>query len=150
MNNQETHSLTARYSVIAVFALMLVSALSWLTLSSYSLVNQLFSDSSTIVFVKGSFYLAGICITLIALLYDFIYETTKKRSLPAKATYYVTRAGIAGVVIMLMLPHMIQYGVEEYVTSRGYSECEKASYQWLIYRKIVFTNNIDVCAGLTE
>ncbi len=106
--------------------------------------------SPSIAFNKGIFYMLGGGIGLGALFTGMIIEVWIKRPPSDRILKNVGRTAIAGVVIMFALPQVVHYSIANYLEPKGYEICGDASYQWLHYQDIIYTNNPEVCLKLVR
>jgi hypothetical protein len=127
-----------------------LGAFLWFAWNSVFLFDQIGAKTSAVIFDKGGFYMLGIGISLGALTYGILHEVILKLPLTDVITRRITRSALAGVGLMFILPHIAHYPVEQHLESEGYELCDKASYQWLLYRKIVYVSSPEVCAGLSK
>jgi len=73
-----------------------------------------------------------------------------KKPLSDRLTRRIVTMVILGVVLTFLLPQMVHYPLAYYLEKRGYQVCKEASYQWLLYRKIVFTNDLATCLDMAS
>jgi hypothetical protein len=134
--------------MLLLFILMSLASLLWFAWSILSLIGQINSNSPAISFDKGAMYMLGVGVGLSALTYAILHEAILKKILTERVTSWITRCAFAGIGLMFIFPHIVHYPVENYLEGEGYQICSQASYQWLLYRKIVYVSSPEVCAGL--
>jgi len=116
----------------------------------FSLVTEIYSESASVVFDKGAFYFLGIAITASALSFIFAVETLY-RKMPSEAlTKKIRNIIILGLAIMLLFPHIFNAGLNEYLASKNYIECQGLSYKWLHSQTFVYTKGDDLCSSLVR
>lgn len=147
MSQQAEYSLAARYTVILIFVVAFVASVIWSSTGTINLISAISNSTPRVVFDLSSFYMPGIAIISAALLFDFVYETVKKQSLPARPTRYVVIAGVIGLIVLLVMPQLVRIGVNNHLTAAHYRLCEPASYQWFIYKKLVYTQTEQDCVS---
>jgi hypothetical protein len=62
----------------------------------------------------------------------------------------VTRALLASIAIMIILPHLTHFAINTHLKDEGYTVCREASKQWLFVRTIVYTRDEDVCLEMAD
>ena len=146
-NNQEP-SILFKYSFLVFFVFMTFGALFWFSFCTIGLIKQIYSQNPSIIFDKGSFYLLGVSVALGSLLYNMVYEGLMKKELTAIIAKRITRAALAGIGLMIILPQIIHYAVEDYMENNGYMICAQASSSWLMYKHIAYVSNAETCIDL--
>jgi len=136
------------YGGLAAFIAMALVAFAFFFVTAIGLFDDLSMLPASISFDKGAFYLLGVGLALSVLTFVIIYEPVMGNILTPKIGGLCTKLTIAGVLIMFILPHLVHYGVQSFLTSRGYEVCGCASHQWLHSRTIVYVRNQDVCDRL--
>jgi hypothetical protein len=94
--------------------------------------------SEIIEFDKGAFYLLGAGIGMIVLAIITVQVFWFDRPLSRRQNVYFTRVILASIVLMLALPQIVHYSMNNYITKHGYSICQAASHQWLQNRTIIY------------
>jgi len=148
VENNKKPSALFKYSFLVVFILMTFGAMYWFIVSTMDLIEQVVTHSPSVVFDKGSFYLLGVSIGLCALLFAMIYEGLIKKELTETITKRVTRVALIGIGLMIILPQIAHYAVEDNMKSNGYMVCEPVSSSWLMYKHIVYVSNAETCVEL--
>jgi len=105
------------------------------------MISSIISDNPQIKIDKGSYYLLGAGIALLALLPDGYYNSVLKSSTPKMMEKWIRRIAIGGCILILILPPLIHYPAAIYLEKHNYSECEAKSSQWLFVRTIVYTKS---------
>ena len=146
----EKPSLLLQYVGILWFMSMSIGALIWFGVNAVFTVRQLATNQASISFDKGAFYMLGIGIALGALVIAMILEVWKKKPTSDNLSRKLTRTALLGIAITFLLPQVVHYPLAHYLQQRGYQVCREASYQWLLYRKIVFMNDQEKCLELAN
>ncbi|MEJ2680365.1 MAG: hypothetical protein P8176_02665 [Gammaproteobacteria bacterium] len=150
MSTQSSPTALARYSGFFLFLLMTVACFVWFAWSAYDIVDSISSKALAVYFDKGSLYMLGAGIGLASLTFAIFYEGVLRRSLTSKITRGITRSALMGVSLMFILPHVLHYLTGTYLEEERYVVCDEVSYQWLLYKKLVFTSNQDACKNLAK
>lgn len=150
MSEPDNPAVFARFGGFFLFFIMVMGCFSWFIWSSYNIVIQLMSTPEVVYFDKGSLYMLGAGIGLGALTFAIFYEGILRRTLTKQITKIITRSALVGISLMFILPHLLFYPADQYLTEKGYVVCDKVSYQWLLYRKLVYTNNQYACEVLVR
>jgi len=137
-----------RFSGFLVFLLLSVCAFLWFFLDAFSLYKQISTNATVVNFSNGGFYSFGGAIALSTLTYGILHEVILKKPLTEKVTKRITRGSIAGIVLMVILPLVVNYSVDNHLESNSYMICEKASTRWLIYKHIAYVSSDEVCLDL--
>jgi len=111
----------------------------WLPVNGYiELIGGIEKGEPKIVFDKGIFYLFGAGAALLALLPDGISNVFLRRKIGRRISKWVTRSAAAGIVLMIVVPHLIHWSLSRTMEDRQYTVCEAESDQWLFVRTIVY------------
>jgi len=137
------------YAGLGALIIMTMIGISYFTYAVFTLGKDLSNHSDNISFNKGAFYLLGASIGLASIVFAGIYESGLGHTLSKALGSTITKVALAGLIIMLVLPHVTHYFVSSAVESDGYSICDAASHQWLYSKTIVFTRNEEACRLLT-
>jgi len=110
-------------------------------------VSLLISGMSEEVVVvdKGSFYMLGVGVGLLALSIACILETWFLKTLTKKNLAIISRTAIVGVILTFTIPHLIDHLSSNTLKNEDYSVCEEASHQWLFFRDIVYVQDPVIC-----
>jgi len=113
----------------------------------FNRVSLLISGMSEDVVVvdKGSFYMLGVGVGLLALSMAGILEAWFLKTLTKKNITIISRTAIIGVILTFTTPHLIDYLSSNTLQNEGYSICEEASHQWLFSRYIVYVQDSVIC-----
>lgn len=103
--------------------------------------------SPIITFDKGSYYMLGVGVGLLALTYMIIKEFWLRRPLTNKQSSFFSRIAISGIVLAFVFPHVAHFAVDKYLEEHGYTVCEEASHQWLFVRDIVYVQPSIECSS---
>ena len=148
METLKKSSAHIKYRLLAFFILIIFGALFWFIDSSMDLIEQIVTHSPSIVFDKGSFYLLGVCLGLCSLLFAMVYEGVMKKELTETITKRIIQTALVGVGLMIVLPQIVHYAVEENMISKGYLVCTPVSSSWLMYKHVVYVSNTETCVEL--
>lgn len=122
-----------------------VVVLSYFMQSVIELIQALVSLPEVVSFDKGAFYMSGVFLGLVVLIFAAIYESVLRKELTEKIASICTKTGIAALVIIFILPMVVHSGVENHLLQKNYSICSEASHQWLHSRTIVYVSSRDKC-----
>jgi len=126
-----------------MFILTSLGAFSWFFWKFSALVTGITAE--VVLIDKGAFYMLGAGVTMLVLSFVMVREILLGKILTDKAASLLSKIGIAGVVIMFSLPHVIHYVSSSYLESNGYTVCEEASHQWLFNKKTVYIQESVEC-----
>ena len=144
MQDREKPSWFIRIFGPLIFIMGAIGALSWFFYRILSLFEGLTSD--VVAFDKGSYYALGVGVGLLAIAFAGVQETWLGKPLTKKSTSIISKLAIAGVVLMLSVPHISHYALGSYLKKNGYAVCEEASHQWLFVRNIVYVQKMKECS----
>ncbi|THB73562.1 MAG: hypothetical protein D6B28_03675 [Gammaproteobacteria bacterium] len=130
---------TAKLLAIIIVPVIFASSLIWSTATWYELESSLNISSEKITINLGTFYCASLIIISGCGIYMLAYELFKKQSLPKKQMQTVIYILMIGVAILVFLPRYAGRYYISKVEQEGYSFNQEKSFQWLFYRKLVFT-----------
>jgi len=150
MDDDQKPSVLVQYIGVLAFIAMSLGALVIFGFFAIDTAEQLIATPPSIAYNKGIFYMLGGGIGLGALVIGMIVEIWNKKPRSDRNAQRVARTAISGVVIMFVLPQVAHYAVANYLEPRGYEVCGEASYQWLHYQDIIYTNNPEVCLQLAR
>lgn len=120
-------------------------AIVWFIYRVFSLFCN--GSSSIVTFDKGSYYMLGVGVGLLALAYMIIREFWLRRPLTNEQSSFFSRVAISGVILAFVFPHIAHYAVDKYLEDHGYTVCEEASHQWLFVRDIVYIQPTVQCSA---
>lgn len=138
------------YGGLAVLITFVMILIVYFIMTIFDMAQQWGSTSGVFIFNKGVFYIPGILLGLMVLLYAIVRESVLRKHLTDKIASYCTRTGIASVVIMFAIPNLVEYGVERYFEKSGYQVCDAASHQWLHSKVIVYAMDDNSCTSLSN
>jgi hypothetical protein len=150
MDAQSSPTALARYSGFFLFLLLTAACFFWFSWSAYDIVNSISSKAHAVYFDKGSLYMFGAGIGLASLTFAIFYEGILRRKLTNKITKGITRSALVGISLMFILPQVLHYLASTYLEKDRYVICDEMSYQWLLYKKIVYTTNQLRCETLIQ
>ena len=145
MNTQSAPTAPYRYGVFLAFLFFSFAALIWFGWSFSNLVLQLSAATPVISLNKGAMYMLGIGLASSVLTIAIFQEAIIRRPMTDKLARRLTGGALAGLVIVFLLPFMTHSVIEQRLEARGYKICEQASYQWLLYRNIVYVSDYELC-----
>lgn len=148
MEQRDTPTNLSRYGGLLMFSLITVACFSWFVWSAYNIAYQIVFGSNVVNFDKGSLYMLGAGIGLAALTFAVLYEGVMRRELTKNVTKNITRSALIGVAVMFLLPNLSHYLTSSHLNDKSYIICDEASYQWLFYKKVVYTSNESTCNNL--
>ena len=129
-----------------VFLLVLgASAMVWFIYRVFLLFSN--GLSPIVIFDKGSYYMLGVGVGLLALAYMIIREFWLARPLTNRQSSFFSRLAILGVILTIVLPQLAHFAVDKYFTQHGYTVCKEASHQWLFVRDIVYVASSVECSA---
>ena len=131
-----------------IFLAGAVSSLFWFGYSLTTLFANI--DSEIVLFDKGACYLFGAGLGLSILTFVLVYEFWYGKPLSDKLSKMCTRLAFLSIVVLLVLPHVCHYITGNYLGSKGYIVCEKASTQWLFTKEIVYINETQDCGEIAK
>jgi len=137
----------ARFASFVFFITFTAACFIWFTASAYDTIASLFNDQPIIVFSKGAMYALGGGITALMITILGAYQTFNKSTLSEKNNHVLTKMLIASTIFMFLFPVVAHYAIDKAITAKRYSKCEEMSYQWLLYQKIVYVENMSFCNG---
>ncbi len=144
MEDREKPSWAIRVFGPLIFIFISMAAFAWFFYRFFVLITGI--GSEVVILEKGSFYMLGVGVGTLALSFAGVLETWLGKTLTQKATSFISKMGITGVVLMFTLPHLIHYIADDYLESNDYSICVAASHQWLFVRDIVYVQESITCS----
>jgi hypothetical protein len=132
----EKPSLVMRIFGPLVFIFGTIGALWWFFYSVFNFYKSLSAEA--IEFEKGDFYFLGGGIALFILATVTAQVFWFNNPLSKSQNKYFARAALTSIVLMLVLPQVVHYFVNDYMTKHGYSICQVASQQWVLNRTIMY------------
>jgi len=107
--------------------------------------NGILSSLDRINFNKGSFYLFGVALGLIDLMWIMVYQGILKRALNEKVTKMFSRIAIISLITTFTLPIIAHFVIDELVEPKGYKVCTTAGSTWFYFSEIVYLNSTIIC-----
>jgi len=150
MEESDSPSLLARISGFLFFFSITIACFAWFIWSAIELFRSVYDKLPVIIFDKGSMYALGAGITSIVITLTGVYQGFMRLELSKRQETLVKYAMISGVIVMFVFPQIVHYSVSKIIKERSYYSCENMSYQWLLYKKIVYTKNIVTCNDFTR
>lgn len=133
------------YTGLVVFVGFALAVFGYFLQSVIELIQALVSLPEVVSFDKGAFYMPGVFIGLVVLIFAIVYESVLRKELTKKIASVCTRTVIAAVFIIFVLPMLVHRSVDNYMTEKNYSICNEASHQWLHSRTIVYVSKRGIC-----
>jgi hypothetical protein len=150
MENSHEPSILIRFGGFLLFMFLSLGAFAWFGWSLFQTITQIASNNPVILFNKGALYMLGVGIGLSTLTYIALYEAILRLPLTNKVNKRINGGALISIITMIIFPQVIHYPVERFLEGRGYNICEPVSYQWFMYRKIIYVSNSEACAELVE
>lgn len=150
MGTQSSPTALARYGGFFLFFLVTAACFVWFSWSAYDIVYSISSKAYAVYFDKGSLYMFGAGIGLASLSFAIFYEGILRRKPTNKITKGITRSALVGILLMFILPHSLHFLASKYLEEESYVVCDEMSYQWLLYKKLVYTTNQLACEALVQ
>jgi hypothetical protein len=117
------------------FIFLSTGALWWFFYTVFDLYKSLLSE--VVDFEKGAFYSLGAGIGLLVLAIITVQVFWFNKPLSRRQNTYFTIIALASIALMLALPQIVHYCMNDYMTNRGYSVCRAAPY-WKRFRPIIY------------
>ena len=150
MEHENSGSLVTRILSFLFFVILTIASFWWFVVSSYNTLHSVFYGDEVVYFSKGAMYSFGAGIVLLLLTLLGVYQNIKKIDLSTTQTKWVTRIFILATVSMFVFPTAAHFTVSKIVAKKGYIECKEMNYQWLLYKKLVYTSNELACETLIQ
>lgn len=148
MVDESRPSLMTRLLSLCFFLFLTLASFTWFMLSVSDLVSQYRLREAVVEFDKGSIYMLGCGLALLAITVGGVMQGLMEVKLTSKMELWFTRTIIASIFLMFILPHVAHYTVKRIAESNNYYECRNAEYHWLLYGKYVYTNSKKRCEEL--
>lgn len=120
-------------SQIIVFSLMLIGAVAAIVvffMMSYSFGQSYLAQAPVIVYNRGLWAMLGVGVGLGGLVTLGVSEALLKRDLGPRATRWVSKLIVGGIILMFALPVASGLAVVKLLGKRGYFVCEQAAYPY--------------------
>lgn len=150
MEHESNVSIVTKILSFLFFAILTIASFWWFIVSSYKTVHSVFNGDEVVLFSKGAMYSLGAGIILLLLTLLGVYQNIKKTELSVVQTKWATQIFILVTVSMFVFPMAAHFTVSKLMDKKGYYECEKMNYQWLLYKKLVYAADEFVCEALTQ
>lgn len=148
MNNEQSSSVLVRFLSVAFFSILTLSALVWFFVSINGFLSRFYKNDSVVEFDKGSMYMLGIGFGLLLLTVGGVKQGLFGKKLTSREEIFFTRSLIISFVLMVTVPQLTHYLVENYTEKKHYSICSGATYRWFFYSKFYYTKNEMACNDL--
>lgn len=143
MENKDSPSWVIRFIGPVFFILGALASLFWFAYSIDVLLNEL--SLETVMVDKGSFYMLGVGVGLATLAFVVVYEFWFNKTLSEKLTKVCNRLAVLSIVLLLLLPQVLHYITDSYLTKNGYTICAEESSQWLFVSEMLYVQNMQEC-----
>ena len=150
MKGTDHKSIITRVASFLFFVFLTVASFWWFIVSSYGTFHSLIYGDEVVYFSKGAMYALGAGIVLLLLTMLGAYQNVKKTDLSEPQARLATRLFVLSTVAMFVFPFFAHFSVNTIATKNGYFECKEMSYQWLLYKKIVYVNSQTACSVLAQ
>jgi len=149
---EDTHnaSIMTKIASFLFFVILTFASFWWFIASSYGTLHSLFYGNEVVYFSKGAMYSLGAGIVLLLLTLLGVYQNVKKTDLSKAQSKLATKVFVLSTVTMFVFPVVAHFSVNNLATKYGYFECKEMSYQWLLYKKIVYVNSQAACTNLAK
>ena len=118
----------------------------YIFLSSVSETLQaILGGLNKINFDKGAFYLLGVAVGLIDLIWLMVYQGILKRPLNDRVTRIFSRVAIISLITTFSLPLFSHIVIDELVENKGYKMCEPAGNTWFYFSEVVYFKSTIAC-----
>ena len=144
MEDREKPSLLNRVLTPIIFLVGGLCASFWFIYRAYILFQ---SRGDIVLLDKGSFYMLGVGLGMLALAFIVIWESWLLKPVGEKVRKAFSRLAIVSLVLLFALPHAIHYAADYRLKAKGYSICEAASHQWLFIRDIAYIKSSIECSA---
>jgi hypothetical protein len=131
--------------VMASFTLIVLFCIYNFLFSVLETSNGILNNLEKINFNKGSFYLFGVAVGLIDLMWIMVYQGVLKRALTKKVTKLFSRIAIISLITTFTLPIIGHLVIDELVESKGYKACAPAGNTWFYLSEIVYFDSTVIC-----
>ena len=148
MNKPNKPSVLIRYGGFLFFITLSIGALLWFGWASLSLVEQITKSMPAVIYDNSGFYMLGVSIGLFALTYAALHEVILQLPLTNSVTKRITHTAFVGIGLMIILPQIVYYSVDDHLKNNGYKICEQVSSHWLMYKHIAYVSNAETCIEL--
>jgi di/tricarboxylate transporter len=150
MEDTYNASIMTKVASFLFFVILTIASFWWFVASSYGTLHSLFYGNEVVYFSKGAMYSFGAGVVLLLLTLLGVYQNVKKNDLSKAQTKWATKIFVLSTVAMFVFPVVAHFTVNNFATKNGYFECKEMSYQWLLYKKIVYVNSQAVCTNLVK
>jgi hypothetical protein len=123
-----------------------ISALIWFFYRVFLFLEGI--SSEIVIIEKGSFYMLGVGVGLLALAFVCVQEFWVGKLLTKEQSSFMTKLAIIGVVLTFTVPQLVHFASNSFLQKKGYSVCEEASQQWLFVRNIVYIKETIECSKI--
>jgi hypothetical protein len=150
MDDRDRPSTIVRLTAPLVVVAMSIGSFVWFFINLYGTINSLLLKLEIINFNKGVFYMLGVALGLAILAFVLVQEYWFDKPITDKMAKVYTKIAVFSVVVMFLLPQVIHFGLDKYLTGKGYVVCGSASHQWLLARRIGYVKNMQICDQYTQ
>ena len=133
--------------LLAIFALTAFGII-YFSYYLYALLQGLGTKAADITLNKGAFYCLGAAMMGAMLLYFGVRKIRNKPVTP-QLNKQASRFFVISLIITIVLPQLLHYPIQSYLTAKGYTECALQSRQWMHDKVMVFTATPEHCIEMT-
>ena len=150
MKQENSESVATKILSFLFFVILTIASFWWFIVSSYNTLHSVFYGDEVVLFSKGAMYSFGAGIVLLLLTLLGVFQNIRKIELSVAQTKWATRIFILATVWMFVFPIAAHFKVSKLMAQKGYFECKEMNYQWLLYKKLVYTTNELTCEALIQ
>ena len=114
----------------------------------YALLQGLGTKAADITVNKGAFYCLGAAM-MGAMLSYFGVRKIRNKPVTPQLNKQASRFFVISLIITIVLPQLLHYPIQSYLTAKGYTECALQSRQWMHDKVMVFTATPEHCIEMT-
>lgn len=114
----------------------------------FALLQGLGSKAADITVNKGAFYCLGAAM-MGAMLSYFGVRKIRNKPVTPQLNKQASRFFVISLIITIVLPQLLHYPIQSYLTAKGYTECALQSWQWMHDKVMVFTATPEHCIEMT-
>jgi len=138
------------YTGLSILVVFTIICLFYFVSTLVDMSQQWGATPGIFMFNKGVFYIPGIVLGLLVLIFVIVYESVLRKHLTEKIASICTRTGIGAVALMFVVPNIADYSFEKFLTKQNYQICVGASHQWLHSKIVAYTNDEITCDAIVE
>lgn len=136
------------FAGLALFAMLTFFALGYFGYSLITMLEALLTKANAVTVNKGAFYCLGAAMMGAMLSYFGMRKILNKPVTP-QLNKQASRFFVISLIITIVLPQLLHYPIQSYLTAKGYTECALQSRQWMHDKVMVFTATPEHCIEMT-